>query len=119
MHKIKFYSDKNGRKPVLEYLKELSAKSDKDSRIKAKKIQDYILLLKTHGLSLGEPYVKHLEGKIYELRPLKDRILFAAWINDQFILLSQFTKKTRKTPPKEIKMAKKRLTEILERERNG
>ena len=119
MYEIKFYENKNGEKPVLNYLRELTAKDDKDSRIKANKIKNYIDLLKEFGTSLGEPYVKHLDGKIYELRPLKDRILFAAWIDNKFILLSHFVKKTQKTPPREIEKAKKRLAESLEREKNG
>lgn len=119
MYQIKFYENKSGEKPVLNYLHGLIAKGDKDSRIKANKIQDYINLLKEFGTSLGEPYVKHLDGKIYELRPLKDRILFAAWIDNKFILLSHFVKKTQKTPPREIEKAKKRLAESLEREKNG
>lgn len=119
MYQIKFYKDKNGEKPVLKYLQGLLAKGDKDSRIKANKIKNYIDLLKEFGTSLGEPYVKHLDGKIYELRPLRDRILFAAWMDNRFILLSHFTKKTQKTLPREIKKAKKRLAESLEREKNG
>ena len=116
MYQIRFYADKNGKKPVLDYLKELLAKNDKSSRIKANKIQDYISLLKEFGISLGEPYVKHLDGKIYELRPLKDRILFAAWTGRAFVLLSHFTKKTQKTPRSEIEKAKNRLSEFEERE---
>ena len=115
MYQIKFYKDKNGNKPVLEYLKKLLAKGDKDSRIKANKINDYIEMLKRFGTSLGEPYVKHLEGKIYELRPLKDRILFAAWVDNKFVLLSHFSKKTQKTPQREIDRAKSRLLELRER----
>ena len=38
LHKIFFYKDKKGNEPVLDYLRELSEKSDKDSRIKANKI---------------------------------------------------------------------------------
>lgn len=45
MHKIHFYRDRNGKEPVLEYLRELSQKKDKDSRIKAHKINDYIEIL--------------------------------------------------------------------------
>ncbi len=37
MHEIHFYRDRNGKEPVLEYLRELSRKKDKDSRIKAKR----------------------------------------------------------------------------------
>ena len=116
MYQIRFYVDKKGKKPVLEYLQGLLSKKDKSSRIKANKIKDYLDLLKEFGLSLGEPYIKHLDGKIYELRPLKDRILFAAWVDNSFILLSNFVKKTQKTPPKEIETAKKRLAESLERD---
>ncbi|MBR3186480.1 MAG: type II toxin-antitoxin system RelE/ParE family toxin [Lachnospiraceae bacterium] len=41
-------------------------------------------------------------GEIWELRPLRNRILFAAWVNDSFVLLSHFMKKTQKTPKREI-----------------
>ncbi|MBP5737985.1 MAG: type II toxin-antitoxin system RelE/ParE family toxin [Abditibacteriota bacterium] len=34
-----------------------------------------------------------------ELRPIKNRILFAAWYENTFILLHCFTKKSQKTPP--------------------
>lgn len=87
MHRIYFYRDKNGKSPVLEYLTELSQKKDKDSRIKSNKINDYIEALSQYGKWAGEPYMKHLDGEIWELRPLRDRILFAAWYNDGFILL--------------------------------
>ena len=116
LYKIRFYKDRQGKQPVLEYLKSLLSRGDKDSRIKANKIQDYIEVLKRFGLSAGLPYVKHLDGKIYELRPLKDRIIFAAWTGGEFILLSHFTKTTQKTPRSEIETAKKRLADILERE---
>lgn len=79
MYKIHLYCDRNGHEPVYEYLRELTCKKDKDSRIKANKINDYIEALSQHGTMLGEPYLKHLDGEIWELRPLRDRILFVAW----------------------------------------
>ena len=51
-------------------------------------------MLKNRGTMIGEPFIKHLEGDIWELRPLRDRILFAAWLDDGFILLHHFVKKT-------------------------
>ncbi|GHV30156.1 hypothetical protein FACS189481_4010 [Clostridia bacterium] len=115
MHEIHFYKDKNGKEPVLEYIHELAGKQDKSSRIKLHKIQDYIKTLRAHGKSSGEPYVKHIEGAIWELRPLRDRILFAAWVNGGFVLLHHFKKKTQKTPTKEIEQAKRELADLLER----
>jgi phage-related protein len=115
LHQIYFYQDKSGREPVREYLEALLSKQDKDSRIKANKINDYIQALSEYGKKLGEPYLKHLDGDIWELRPLRDRILFAAWINDSFVLLHVFMKKTQKTPAKEIEQAKRELRDLYER----
>ena len=100
----------------MEYLLELARKNDKDSRIKLGKIRDYVKALSIHGLKLGEPYIKHLDGDIWELRPLRDRILFVAWQeNSGFVLLHQFMKQTQKTPAYEIEKAKREYKDILER----
>ena len=115
LHPIYFYRDRQGRQPVLEYLTQLSRKKDKDSRIKANKINDYIEALSQYGLQLGAPHLKHLDGEIWELRPIRDRILFAAWHNGSFVLLHAFVKKTQKTPSREIAQAKRELADLLAR----
>ena len=106
---------RKGNYPVFDYIKKLKTKNDKDSRIKSSKINDYIQALSVYGTQIGEPYLKHLEGEIWELRPLRDRILFAAWIDNSFVLLHTFVKKTQKTPKAEIEKAKKELSEIRQR----
>lgn len=115
MYKIAFYRDRSGKEPVFEYLKELSRKTDKDSRVKLNKIQDYIQVLSKYGTRAGKPYVKHLDGDIWELRPLRDRVLFAERVNDGFVLLHHFVKKTQKTPKREIDQAKRELADFKER----
>lgn len=115
MHPIYFYKDRNGNEPVKEYLQELANKNDKDSRIKLNKIRDYVKALNLYGKKLGEPYIKHLDGDIWELRPLRDRILFVAWHDGGFVLLHQFMKKTQKTPAREIEQAKRELADLIER----
>lgn len=115
MHEINFYKDAKGNEPVLDYIKELAGKRDKDSRIKLNKIQDYIQILSEYGTQAGEPYMKHLEGDIWELRPLRDRILFVGWINGSYILLHHFMKKTQKTPAREIEQSKRELADLIER----
>ena len=107
MYEILFFKDKNGREPVKEFIEELSLKKDKNSRINFNKISDYIKALSIYGTNISEPYVKHLDGDIWELRPVRNRILFAAWDGDKFILLHLFIKKTQKTPRKEIETAKR------------
>lgn len=115
MHDIYFYRDKNGNEPVKEYLAELAAKKDKDSRIKLNKIRDYMRTLSEYGTQAGEPYIKHLDGEIWELRPLRDRILFVGYVNGSYVLLHQFMKKTQKTPKREIEQAKREFTDLMER----
>lgn len=115
LHKIYFYCDKRGREPVAEYIAKLAKKQDKDSRIKLGKIRDYIKALSEYGTQAGEPYIKHLDGDIWELRPLRDRILFVGWVNGSYVLLHQFMKTTQKTPAREIERAKRELADLIER----
>ncbi len=115
MHNIYFYKDKNGKEPVIEYMAKLARKKDKDSRIKLNKINDYIEMLHCYGTQAGEPYIKHLDGAIWELRPLRDRILFVGWVNGSYVLLHHFMKKTQKTPAREIEKAKREMEDLIER----
>jgi len=115
LHEIIFYSDRNGRQPVIEYMRELEKSKSKDSRIKLTKIREYVKALSVNGTYLPEAYCKHLDGEIWELRPIRDRILFAGWINGSFVLLHSFMKRTRKTPQNEIDKAKRELADFKER----
>ena len=115
MHTIYFYKDKNGNEPVLDYMRELASQKSKDSRIKLNKLNDYIELFSQLGTRAGEPYIKHLEDEIWELRPLRDKILFVAWLGGSFVLLHHFVKKTQKTPRREIEKAKRELKDLKER----
>ena len=87
MYEIYFYRDKNGKELVKEYMAERA----------------------------GESYIKHLGGDIWELRPLRDRILFAAWDGNGFVLLHVFMKQTKKTPQREIERAERSLSDHRER----
>ena len=76
-------------------------------------------LLKINGTSVGEPIVKHLDSDIWELRPIRDRILFAYWKDDKFVMLHIFMKDTKKTPIREIEQAKRNLQDFLKRSDNN
>ena len=115
MFDIEFYEDKNGKSEVYEYIKSLNNNNGKESRQKLKKINLYIDLLSEYGLKLTEPYIKKLDKEIWELRPLRDRILFASWCNNKFVLLSIFMKQTQKAPRSEIEKAKRLLEDYKKR----
>ena len=115
MFDIYLYQKNNGEVPLLNYLHELAEGGGKDNRVKLKKILEYVRALRKYGTALGEPYIKHLEGEIWELRPLRGRILFVAWMGDSYVLLHHFAKQTQKTPAREIEQAKRELAELKER----
>ena len=117
MYEIVFYEDKNGKCEVAEYLHQLREQSatSKDSKINFNKIVAYIDVLEEMGTRIGEPVTKHLDGEIWELRPLRNRILYAFYQDNKIIVLHHFMKKTRKTPKKEVERAKQNLKDFLER----
>ena len=115
MYAIVFYKDKNGKELVADYIKELASKKDKNSRIKLNKINDYIEALSIYGTQAGAPSIKHRAGEIWEIRPIRDRVLFASHTDNGFVLLHHFLKKTQKTPPREIEQAKRELEDFRER----
>lgn len=118
MYEVITYKDHAGNDEIAEYIQGLNGKmaTNKDARIHYKKIMEYIGQLQTYGVAVGEPAIKHIKNtNLWELRPTNDRIFFAYWKNNVFVLLSHFVKKTQKTPPREIERAERNLKDFLER----
>lgn len=73
--------------------------------------------ISTAGLeSLGEPHVKHLVGKLWELRLTgRDgiaRALYVTAFGRRVVIVRAFVKKSQKTPPAEIELALRRAKEV-------
>lgn len=74
-------------------------------------------LIAANGLeNMREPYVKPLQGKIWEMR-LKGRdgiarALYVTATGRRVVVVRVFTKKTQKTPDHEIKLALRRAKEV-------
>ncbi|MBQ9696969.1 MAG: type II toxin-antitoxin system RelE/ParE family toxin [Acidaminococcaceae bacterium] len=115
MYQIIFYKDIHGIEPVNEYIEWLERQNTKDARIRKTKIRTYIKALSLKGLPLTTKLCKHLDDEIWELRPNKDRVLFAGWHNGIFVLLHCFVKEGQKTPKREIEKAKKEFADFKER----
>jgi len=66
--------------------------------------------------SLSEPHVRHLEGKLWELRLAgRDgiaRALYVTVVGRRVVVVRAFVKKTPKTPRAEIELALRRAKEI-------
>lgn len=74
-------------------------------------------LIQTHGLErVGEPYVKHLEAKLWEMRMTgRDGIARSFYVTAtgrRVVVLRTFVKKTQKTPRREINLALERAKEL-------
>lgn len=102
MWQVEFYEKENGEIPVNDFLLSLNEKM----RAKAAK---EIRILSEYGNKLREPYSKHIQEGIFELR-IKfasdiSRIFYFFFDGDKIILTNGFVKKTQKTPKEEIEKA--------------
>jgi phage-related protein len=76
-----------------------------------------VRLVQSVGLErVHEPYIKHLEGRLWEMR-LRGRdgiarAIYLTVVGKRVVILRAFTKKTQKTPRREIELALKRAQEI-------
>ncbi len=68
------------------------------------------------GANLGEPHTESFGGGLFELR-LKGaegiaRVFYCTMVGKRIVVLHSFIKKTRKTPPKEWRIAETRMKEM-------
>jgi phage-related protein len=74
-------------------------------------------LIEEKGLErVGEPHVKHLEGRLWEIR-LKgrsgiSRALYVTAVGKRVVIVRVFMKKTEKTPRREIELALSRAKSV-------
>ena len=85
-----------------------------DIRAKLLRIADMIEQLGLAGMR--EPYVKHLQGKLWEMRMIgRDGIARAIYVTasgQRVVIVRAFRKKTQKTPRSEIELALKRAEQV-------
>jgi len=112
---VKFYDKSDGSKPAIDFVLDLPPKM----RAKVLRVID---MLETNGVNLREPYSKHLDDGIFELRAQVgsdiSRVLYFFMVGRQAILTHGFIKKTQKTPSSEIDRAKRYRAEYFNREEN-
>jgi phage-related protein len=75
-------------------------------------------LIEKYGVAaVHEPHVKHLEGRLWEMRMKgKDGIARAIYITatgERVVVVHAFTKKTKKTPVRALEIARARAKEIV------
>lgn len=102
-YRVYYYVNSQNKKILVEdYIERLTFKEQV-------KIFRYINFLQERKGYIGEPYARHIKGKIRELRvdfsKNRHRIFYFTFIGKRIILLHAFLKRTQKTPAAEIERA--------------
>ena len=105
--RIEFYRDGKGQSQVEKFLTSLSP-------AEFSKVGKVLDLLEQAGELVKEPFVKSIQGKIWEIRAKAIRILYFRR-EDSFVLLNAFRKTTPQTPENEKKLAVSRMNDYLKR----
>ena len=112
-YEILFYEKDDGTKPAQEYIESLSPKMQA-------RLYKVMELLADYGPQVRMPYSEHLQDGIFQIRAQQEgnisRVLYFFAVGKTIILSNGFTKKTPKTPPTEIKLAKKYRADYEQKE---
>ncbi|RMD94280.1 MAG: type II toxin-antitoxin system RelE/ParE family toxin [Calditrichaeota bacterium] len=105
--KVVFYRSHSGNEPVREWLQKLPREEKKIIGEDIKTVQ--------FAWPLGMPLIRKLDSNLWEVRSHLEkriaRVLFTI-IDENMVLLHGFIKKSQKTPKEDIRLAKKRASEL-------
>lgn len=71
--------------------------------------------MEIHGPDLGMPHTRAMGNGLFELRIKAPegiaRVFYCTVVDKRIVILHQFIKKTQKTPPKDLALARRRMKE--------
>lgn len=109
---VVFFVETSGRSPIREFLESLDVQTQA-------RLRRAIELLLQRNVQAGEPLVRHLESKLWELgvegRSRIYRLIYAFDSGRRVVVLHGFEKKTQKTPRREIEIAFRRMDDFQAR----
>ena len=109
---VEYFEKEDGTYPAEEFI------LSQDVKMRAKLFR-LLELLEEKGNTLREPYSKSLDDGIFEIRAKQGnnitRVLYFVYVGNKIILTNGFVKKSQKTPPSEIALAKKYRAEYEKR----
>jgi phage-related protein len=105
---VRFYRSETGREPAREWLQELEVADRRTIGLDLMRVQ--------FGWPIGMPLVRSLKDGLWEVRSSlpSQRIarLLLCFHQQTLIVLHGFIKKTQKTPPDDLALAKRRMNEV-------
>ncbi|MFY9844802.1 MAG: type II toxin-antitoxin system RelE/ParE family toxin [Terriglobales bacterium] len=107
---VRFYRTDVGNEPVLEWLRLLDRGERRAIGVDLMRVQ--------FGWPIGMPLVRSLKDGLWEVRSKlpSQRIarLILCFHQGTLVVLHGFIKKTRKTPPEDISLAKRRMKDVTQ-----
>ena len=107
---VRFYRSATGREPVLEWLRSLEQAD--------KRAIGLDLMRAQFGWPIGMPLVRSLKDGLWEVRSSlpsqKIARLILCFHQKTLVVLHGFIKKTQKTPPEDLELAKRRMKEVTQ-----
>ncbi len=112
-YEVVFYEKEDGTRPAEDFI------LSQDDKMQGK-LFAALELLEMKGPTLREPFSKALQDGIFEVRAKQgtniSRVLYFFAVGKRIVLTNGFTKKTSKTPPSEIALAKEYRADYERRE---
>ena len=112
-YQVIFFEKGNGETPAEDFIDSLDVKM-------TAKLYRLLMMISENGPELREPYSKHLDDGIFELRAKVGsditRVLYFFFVGRRVVVTNGFIKKTQKTPKAEIDKAKAFRQEYMARE---
>lgn len=107
---IEYYTKEDGTSLIKDFIDGLPLKA------KARTVKT-LDLLESYGIQMGEPHIKYVAKKLWELRIKAREGIFRFFFTTKrgrtIILLHGFQKKTEKIPKRELDVALRRMKEIV------
>ena len=108
--RVFFYEAGSGKSPIKKFIDGLPINDQA-------RFFEVIQEVEAHGLSAVRMVFKPIEGKLWEIKFKSEnsgyRVFYVMLEKDLMVWLHAFSKKTQKTPQKELEVARKRLKEVL------
>jgi phage-related protein len=103
---VLFYRSPAGGCPVQDYLLELE--EDERGRVLTA-IED----LAQKGVAHSAVELRQVHGKLWEVKVSRHRVFYVLISGPTMVLLHAYKKQAQKAPPRELKVAKQRMKEVL------
>jgi phage-related protein len=106
---VRFFKTEAGNEPAREYLRSLEKADRQVCGAMLRAVQDY-------GLDAPGVQKRQLEGKLWELKPDRHRLMYVMVAGPTMVVLHGCKKEGRKASKADLDVARKRMKQVLEQE---